>query len=107
MMIDREKLILMMDGDESMADTFINAFINQLGIQIPLIRSYSVNADLEMLSNSLHVMKSQASYMGLEEISNACENLEQQLSHGTELHQLNEQIEHVLLKLGEILNHQQ
>jgi len=75
-MIDRDKVIMLMGGSESLADKLITAFKEESRKQVPLIKDYFQAADWPMLSNAAHIMKTQAAYLGLDELSETSRMIE-------------------------------
>lgn len=80
-MIDRERMIEMMDGDAALAEKLIRSFKEQVSRQLPLMRKYLDEGNTAMLSNSAHIMKTQVSYLGLEDVAALAQQLEEKAEH--------------------------
>lgn len=100
-MINREKLIEMMDGDEAIADKFIQAFKEQVRKQLPLMQEYLQTAQYDQLSNAAHVMKTQTAYMGLEALSGLCQRIENMAKNDAGLEQLPGRVQELTEQLAQ------
>ncbi len=84
-MIDRTKLLDMMDGDDMMVEKFIKVFKTQVDQQIPLMKTYLKDGNLPLLSNSAHIMKTQTAYLGLDELTLLSQSIEKYADDGKAL----------------------
>jgi len=105
-MIDRRKLLDMMDGDEAIVAKFLAAFKAQVTVQLPLIHAYMQQGDREMLSNSVHVMKTQTGYLGLDELSILAQNIEARVDAGASLDVLSQEVSLLVEKLTQVILHE-
>jgi HPt (histidine-containing phosphotransfer) domain-containing protein len=93
----------MMDGDEAVVTKFIDGFMTQVQKQLPLMDGYLESEDREMLSNSLHVIKTQTAYMGLDELSALAQSLERRVDAGHELSEITSQYNILTEKLRMVI----
>lgn len=84
-MIDKTKLLDMMDGDDAMVEKFIDVFKMQVDKQIPLLKAYLQVGNHALLSNSAHIMKTQTAYLGLDELTSLSKTIEQYSDEGKEI----------------------
>ena len=75
-MIDRAKLLDLLNGNEGLADQFIQSFKTEVMRQLPLMTGYLAEGDMAMLSNAAHVMKTQTAYVGLDELTKIARYIE-------------------------------
>jgi HPt (histidine-containing phosphotransfer) domain-containing protein len=102
-MIDRAKLLQMIDGDEAVVTKFIDGFMTQVQKQLPLMDGYLESENREMLSNCLHVIKTQTAYMGLDEISALAQSLERHVDAGHDLNEITSQYNDLTEKLRMVI----
>jgi HPt (histidine-containing phosphotransfer) domain-containing protein len=81
-MIDRTKLLELLNGNNGLAQQFIQTFKAETRRQLPLMAAYLEQDDMSMLSNAAHVMKTQTAYIGLEELTKLARFIEEE-STGT------------------------
>jgi HPt (histidine-containing phosphotransfer) domain-containing protein len=102
-MIDRTKLLDMMDGDEAMVEKFIDVFKMQVDKQIPLLKAYMQVGNLALLSNSAHIMKTQTAYLGLDELTSLSQTIEQYADEGKEISTIAPLVAALEVKLSRII----
>ena len=71
-MIQKQKLIDLMGGDESMANRFIDLFKSQVPGELNTLDNQVRERDFEGASVTAHGIKSQCGYLGLEEAAACC-----------------------------------
>lgn len=103
-MIDLNKLELMLDGDEAMVHRFIEIFKTQTPVQLDQLFELVTEKNWSDASITAHAIKSQCSYLGLDDI----------VEHANKIEKLTEKKEHLNLipglvsllqtKITEVLN---
>ena len=84
-MIDKDRIVEMMDGDTALAEKLIQSFKEQVSRQLPLMHQYLQDDDRAMLSNSAHIMKTQVSYLGLIDLADIARQIEEGANNAYEL----------------------
>ena len=67
-MVDLSTLRKLMSNDENMVQQFLQIFKSQTPQQMEQLRKYITNENWEYISLTAHAIKSQAKYLGLEEM---------------------------------------
>ena len=75
-MIDREKVIALMGGNEALADKLISAFWSESEKLLPQMAGYLETGNWTALSNAAHIMKTQTAYVGLDALSQIAKEIE-------------------------------
>ncbi len=75
-MIDRDKAVALMGGNASLADKLIAAFKAEVEEHISKLKRALESAAWSELSNQAHMIKTQAGYLGLDDLVNASHELE-------------------------------
>ncbi len=75
-MIDKQKAIALLGGNESLADKLIAAFTAEVADHIATLKSSSENGAWSDLSNQAHMIKTQAAYLGLDDLHEISRELE-------------------------------
>ena len=103
-MIDREKLIEMMDGDDILADKMIQVFKNSAKTELSKIKEYFELLNFDSLENAAHVMKTQAAYMGLDHLHKLSEDIENQARKRLVSLELERNLNELEVKLKELIH---
>jgi HPt (histidine-containing phosphotransfer) domain-containing protein len=102
-MIDRKKLLDMMDGDAEIVAKFLDAFKSQVNRQLPLMNLYLQQGNFSMLSNTAHIMKTQTAYLGLHELSELSGSIEKLADAQAEIEVLQDQVAVLEKQLTQII----
>ena len=78
MKIDRTKLLHFVGENESLVQKMIHSFRVSIGNQINEMKSALIKQDFDKLTNQTHILKTKASYMGLQKLEMLTAALEKQ-----------------------------
>ena len=98
-MIDKSKVLHLFDGDEFLMEKFIMAFRMKMSGMLASITNYLDEGNRELLSNTMHVIKTQSAYMGLDQITELAGQIEAQIDDNTPLEELQEAIHQLIASL--------
>ncbi len=80
--MDRNKLLSLFDGDVDLVDKFILNFRSESSRLIALMMGYLSEDNMTLFANCAHMLKAQAAYAGLDELSALAEQLDYQARTG-------------------------
>jgi HPt (histidine-containing phosphotransfer) domain-containing protein len=88
--MDLSFLKKLMGGDEKLVNNFVTIFRNQTPQQLAEIKILLTNEAWEELSNTAHSLKTQFSYMGLDDFADQMKHIETLIDNGelTNIHRL-------------------
>ena len=102
-MIDREKLMQMMDGNSSLVDKMIDSFRTQTKEQIPQLIDYTSSNQLDKIELLAHNIKTQSMYLGLKDISLLAKKIEHHSQNREDLNLWKDKIELLIKGLQKYL----
>ena len=102
-MIDRQKLLDMMDGDPDLVQKFLDAFKSQVTTQLPWMQEYLTTGNRPLLSNTAHVMKTQTAYLGLDDLTALAQMIEHMVDAGDDLEEVRPHVTLLVEKLNKVI----
>lgn len=103
-MINYEKLLKLMGGDHSLADKLIQSFkVNSAELGVHMTELFK-RSEYALLSNTAHILKTQAGYLGLKKLHNLCKDIEYYSRNNLSPDDLESRITELRILLDEILS---
>jgi len=90
-MIDMDKLLAFCDGDAELAMSVLEMFRKEAEVALVEMPGLYESGKMDMLSNSVHKLKSHCRYVGADQLADLAQSIENQADNGNS-EKLNDQL---------------